>query len=60
LLAYRDKHDELKVLTKATFLKCCNAIWSKHNIPRMAGHCFRIGGTTHYLVQGIPPDVVKM
>ncbi|KAE9396941.1 hypothetical protein BT96DRAFT_941271 [Gymnopus androsaceus JB14] len=32
----------------------------KHNIPCMTGHCFRIGGMTHYLVQGIPPDVVKM
>ncbi|KAE9399060.1 hypothetical protein BT96DRAFT_939721 [Gymnopus androsaceus JB14] len=33
---------------------------SRHNIPRMTGHCFRIGATTHYLVQGIPPDIVKM
>ncbi|KAE9392968.1 hypothetical protein BT96DRAFT_829884, partial [Gymnopus androsaceus JB14] len=37
-----------------------NAVWSRHNIPHMTGHCFRIGSTTHYLVQGIPPDIVKM
>ncbi|KAE9400516.1 hypothetical protein BT96DRAFT_819072 [Gymnopus androsaceus JB14] len=59
LMAYREDNGELKVLTKPTFLKRCNAVWSKHNIPRMTGHCFRIGGTTHYLVIGIPPDVVK-
>ncbi|KAE9389364.1 hypothetical protein BT96DRAFT_1003314 [Gymnopus androsaceus JB14] len=38
----------------------CNAVWSRHNIPRMTGHCFRIGGTTHYLVQGEIPNIVKM
>ncbi|KAE9382663.1 hypothetical protein BT96DRAFT_1049377 [Gymnopus androsaceus JB14] len=45
LVAYRDESDELKVLSKTVFLK-------RHNIPRMTGHCFRIGG--------IPPDIVKM
>ncbi|KAK0231382.1 hypothetical protein IW262DRAFT_1262014, partial [Armillaria fumosa] len=24
------------------------------------GHCFHIGGTTHYLVNGINPDIVKV
>ncbi|KAE9401771.1 hypothetical protein BT96DRAFT_1091069 [Gymnopus androsaceus JB14] len=37
LLAYRDENDELKVLTKAIFLKRCNAVWSMHNIPCMTG-----------------------
>ncbi|KAE9391928.1 hypothetical protein BT96DRAFT_1000852 [Gymnopus androsaceus JB14] len=60
LVAYRDENGELKVLSKTVFLKRCNEVWSRHNIPRMTGHCFRIGGTTHYLVQGIPPDIVKM
>ncbi|KAE9404092.1 hypothetical protein BT96DRAFT_813919 [Gymnopus androsaceus JB14] len=59
LMVYRDKNSELKVLTKPTFLKRCNAVWSKHNIPCMTGHCFCIGGTTNYLILGIPPDVVK-
>ncbi|PBK61670.1 hypothetical protein ARMSODRAFT_896561, partial [Armillaria solidipes] len=26
---------------------------------KLTGHCFRIGGTTFYLVMGINPDVVK-
>lgn len=59
LLAYRDKDGVLKVLSKGSFLNRCNEIWSRHGIPKMTGHCFRIGGTTHYLVEGVPPDVVK-
>ena len=27
--------------------------------PRITGHCFRIGGTTFYLISGVPPDMVK-
>ncbi|KAE9389217.1 hypothetical protein BT96DRAFT_768922, partial [Gymnopus androsaceus JB14] len=60
LLGYRDDSSELKVLMKPVFLKRYNQVWSMHSIPRMTGHCFRIGGITHYLIQGIPPDVVKM
>lgn len=59
LLAYRDTNNELKVLSKTLFLRRCNEVWSAMGIPKMTGHCFRIGGTTHFLVAGIPPDVVK-
>ncbi|KAE9403371.1 hypothetical protein BT96DRAFT_990411 [Gymnopus androsaceus JB14] len=60
LLGYQNDSGELKVLTKLIFLKLCKQIWSEHGIPRMTGHCFRIGGTTHYLIQGIAPDIVKI
>ncbi|KAE9402039.1 hypothetical protein BT96DRAFT_817094 [Gymnopus androsaceus JB14] len=60
LVAYWDKNNELRVLSKAVFLNQCNTVWLRHNIPHMTSHCFRIGGTTHYLVQRIPPDIVKM
>lgn len=59
LLAYRDDNSDLKVLSKAFFLKKCNAIWSETGIPKMSGHCFRIGGTTHFLIAGVAPEVVK-
>ncbi|KAE9384337.1 hypothetical protein BT96DRAFT_771237, partial [Gymnopus androsaceus JB14] len=59
LLAFCNAHGKLKVLTKVDFLKRCNSIWSAKGIPRMTGHCFCIGGTTHLLTSGIPPDVVK-
>lgn len=46
-------------LSKKTFLRRCNAIWSTLGYPRSTGHCFRIGGTTELLVAGVPPDIVR-
>jgi hypothetical protein len=48
------------ILTKNLFLKRCNQIWTSAGLPRFTGHSFRIGGTTHYLLAGVPPDVVKV
>ncbi|KAE9407661.1 hypothetical protein BT96DRAFT_809122, partial [Gymnopus androsaceus JB14] len=59
LMAYENKHNELAILTKSNFLTRCNDIWSSKGLPRMTGHCFCIGGTTHLLISGMPPDVVK-
>jgi hypothetical protein len=42
------------------FLDRCNSIWEKAGYERMSGHSFRIGGTTHLLLSGIPPDVVAV
>ncbi|KAJ3804656.1 hypothetical protein F5876DRAFT_53110, partial [Lentinula aff. lateritia] len=47
-------------VTKTLFLRRCNSIWKRHNISRRTGHCFRIGGTTHYLLAGVNPDVVQV
>jgi hypothetical protein len=49
-----------KLLTTSKFMKRCNQIWRTHDRQRHTGHCFRIGGTTHYLLQGINPDVVRL
>lgn len=59
LLAYRDSSGSLRCLTRAECINRCNEIWSPRGIPKISGHCFRIGGTTHYLCRGVPPDVVK-
>ena len=48
-----------KILDKAAFMDMCNAVWSKHDIPRITGHSFRIGGTTALLRNGVDPEVVK-
>ena len=47
------------VLSKKSFLRRCNMIWSALGYPRTTGHCFRIGGTTELLVASTPPDIVK-
>ncbi|KAJ3871046.1 hypothetical protein F5051DRAFT_434168 [Lentinula edodes] len=59
LFSYQLPNDSLQVLTKKEFLGYCNKVWSRAGIKRITGHSFRIGGTTHYLTKGIPPDVVK-
>lgn len=48
-----------KCLTKKVFLSRCNDIWALEGLPRISGHSFRIGGTTHLLESGVAPDVVK-
>ncbi|KAJ3824523.1 DNA breaking-rejoining enzyme [Lentinula raphanica] len=59
LFAFRNKEGGLEVLSRSAFLKTCNKTWKVHGIPRITGHCFRIGGTTHFLLAGVSPDVVK-
>lgn len=59
LLAYRDSSGTLHCLTWAECVNRCNEVWGLRGIAKISGHCFRIGGTTHYLCRGIPPDVVK-
>ena len=49
----------LRVLTKRSFLGRCNTIWLSQGYPSVTGHSFRIGGTTEFLLAGVPPDVVK-
>eukprot|EP00918_Siedleckia_nematoides_P029402 GHVU01063398.1.p1 GENE.GHVU01063398.1~~GHVU01063398.1.p1 ORF type:complete len:193 (-),score=5.14 GHVU01063398.1:61-639(-) len=60
LFAYQNSTGNLTLLARNKCLEVCNALWSKNNVPRITGHCFRIGGTTHYLLAGIPCDVVKV
>lgn len=59
LCAYRDEQGHLKVMSKKNFMNVCNQVWSRHGIPRITGHSFRIGSTTYLLLLGVPPDVVK-
>ncbi|KAJ4470042.1 hypothetical protein C8R41DRAFT_777611 [Lentinula lateritia] len=56
LFSYRLPDNSLQVLMKKEFLRYCNRVWSRTGIKRITGHSFRIGGTTHYLTKGIPPD----
>ncbi|KIL68344.1 hypothetical protein M378DRAFT_9003 [Amanita muscaria Koide BX008] len=59
LMSYIQSSGQRKLLTVSKFMKRCNAIWSQHNRPRFTGHCFRIGGTTYYLLRKVDPDVVR-
>lgn len=61
IAAYRDNNNNIITLTRSKFVRRINEILkaAKKGHPRISGHCFRIGGTTFYLVSGVPPDMVK-
>ena len=61
IAAYRNNHDKVITLTRSQLIRRVNKILRSANkgYPRITGHCFRIGGTTFYLVSGVPPDMVK-
>jgi hypothetical protein len=58
LFAFRSQDGNLVPLTKAKFLDRCNRIWKVCGLTPLSGHCFRIGGTTHWLLQGAPTEIV--
>jgi len=47
------------IMDKVTFMTMANTIWSSFGWPHITGHSFRIGGTTAYLRNGVPPTIVK-
>ncbi|KIL56020.1 hypothetical protein M378DRAFT_201055 [Amanita muscaria Koide BX008] len=60
LASYCSIRGPRKLLTISRFIKRCNEIWQAKGRQRYTAHCFRIGGTTHYLLHGVNPDVVRM
>jgi hypothetical protein len=61
IAAYRDKQNNILTLTRSKFIGRINEILkaTKRGHPHILGHCFRIGGTTFYLISGVPPDILK-
>lgn len=59
LCGYLNSRGLRLALTRRKFLRRCNEVWTELGLPASTGHGFRIGGTTHLLLAGIPPDVVK-
>ncbi|SCZ88157.1 BZ3501_MvSof-1269-A2-R1_Chr10-2g02445 [Microbotryum saponariae] len=47
-------------LTRSRFLSRVNQTLKAADRPPVSGHSFRIGGATHYLLEGIPPETVKV
>lgn len=60
LFSYRDEHG-ITILLKRQFLARCSEIWetSGRDSQHHTGHSFRIGGTSHLLLCGVHPDIIK-
>jgi hypothetical protein len=61
IASYRNEAGNVITLTRSRFIRRINELLqaSGKSYPRITGHCARIGGTTFYLVSGVPPDMVK-
>ncbi|KAF7319948.1 hypothetical protein MKEN_00778600 [Mycena kentingensis (nom. inval.)] len=58
LFAYEAGRRSWFPLTKDAFLRRCSHIWKLAGLLAVAGHSFRIGGSTELLLAGVPCDVV--
>jgi hypothetical protein len=57
--AYQTSPNTYSWLERESFMNHCNEIWEKFGLPDVSGHCFRIGGATHLLLLGHPPELVQ-
>lgn len=58
LFAYKDAYGTTAML-KQNFMNRCNEIWKSRGLSTTTGHSFRIGGTSHLLLCGVNPDIIK-
>lgn len=59
ICCYKSKKGFPVALTPRKLIIVCNSILERNGLPKISGHCFRIGGTTALLLKGVPPHVVK-
>jgi hypothetical protein len=60
LFAWKHPTSGLRPLSKKEVVKRNESIKKTHpEIPDLKGHSLRIGGTLHYLLKGVPFDVIK-
>ncbi len=60
IASYRTGKGYLKTIMAKSFMRRCNTIWKAVDYNKLSGHCFRIGGTTFYLIMGINPSMVRV
>jgi len=59
LFAFETANGQWAPMNGLWFLEGCNEIWAKEGFTLIKGHEFQIGGTTHLLLLGFNPWVVK-
>lgn len=60
LFTWKHPKTGLRPLSKSQVISRITAIAKQHGLPDIKGHSLRIGGTLHYLLKGIPFEVVKV
>ncbi|EJD40545.1 hypothetical protein AURDEDRAFT_69962 [Auricularia subglabra TFB-10046 SS5] len=60
LFAYLDKNRRLKTLTKSAFLTRLSSAAAAAGVPTLRGHSIRISSTTHYLLNGLSFEAMRV
>ncbi|KNZ82042.1 hypothetical protein J132_08388 [Termitomyces sp. J132] len=60
IAVYKGPKNTRIALVTRKLLKRINPILENASYPTISGHCFCIGGTTALLLDGVPPDIVKL
>ena len=58
--SWSDKSRSIRPMTKSAFLDRFNTILDSKKLPRVYGHSFRIGGASHYLANGVNPEIIRI
>lgn len=60
IFSYQDAHGSTLLLKKQLMARCYD-VWQQGTVPSTlpTGHSFRIGGTSHLLLCGVHPDIIK-
>lgn len=60
LFAWTDSRGSVRPMTRDAAMKCVNSIFTSFGWGTAFGHSFRIGGASHYLAQGVNPEIVRI
>ena len=60
LFAFETADNSWVPMKRSWFMDRCNDTWATSLIPKLTGHSFCIGGTTHHLLLGINPFIVMV
>ena len=60
LFAFKTADDSWVPMKCCWFMDRCNDTWTASLIPKLTGHSFHIGGTTHLLLLGVDPFIVMV
>ena len=60
LFSWSDTSGSVRPMAKTRFMERFNNILVSKSVSRVYGHSFRIGGASHYLANGVNPEIVQL
>ena len=54
----RDNNGAVRLMAEPRFLERFNGILTANRAPQIYGHSLHIGGTSHYMISGVNPEII--